>query len=57
MPRGRNAKKKNKPKDVPKSNSLQKWEDPNHWSSGEKYDCEAYLESSYKKHLFRHANK
>ncbi|KAM3959073.1 uncharacterized protein ACR2FA_006914 isoform 2-T2 [Aphomia sociella] len=57
VPRGRNAKKKNKPKDTPKLNDTQKWEDPNHWSSTEKYDCEAYLESSYKKHLFRHANK
>lgn len=57
VPRGRNAKKKNKPKDIPKANALQKWEDPSHWSSGEKYDCETYLESSYKKHLFRHANK
>ncbi|XP_013200500.2 chromodomain-helicase-DNA-binding protein 7 isoform X1 [Amyelois transitella] len=57
VPRGRNAKKKNKPKDVPKLSDIQKWEDPNHWSSIEKYDCEAYLESSYKKHLFRHANK
>lgn len=57
VPRGRNAKKKNKPKDLPKQNDVQKWEDPNHWSSIEKYDCEAYLESSYKKHLFRHANK
>lgn len=57
VPRGRNAKKKNRPKDLPKPNDLQKWEDPNHWSSSEKYDCEAYLESSYKKHLFRHANK
>ncbi|KAG7311586.1 hypothetical protein JYU34_002634 [Plutella xylostella] len=57
VPRGRNAKKKNRPKDVPKLSDIQKWEDPNHWSSAEKYDCEAYLESSYKKHLFRHANK
>ncbi|XP_059048856.1 chromodomain-helicase-DNA-binding protein 7 [Achroia grisella] len=57
VPRGRNAKKKNKPKDTPKLNDTQKWEDSNHWSSTEKYDCEAYLESSYKKHLFRHANK
>ncbi|XP_053604849.1 chromodomain-helicase-DNA-binding protein 8 isoform X2 [Plodia interpunctella] len=57
VPRGRNAKKKNKPKDVPKLSDTQKWEDVNHWSSIEKYDCEAYLESSYKKHLFRHANK
>lgn len=57
VPRGRNAKKKNRPKDIPKANDVQKWEDPNHWSSNEKYDCEAYLESSYKKHLFRHANK
>lgn len=57
VPRGRNAKKKNRPKDIPKINDVQKWEDPNHWSSIEKYDCEAYLESSYKKHLYRHANK
>lgn len=57
VPRGRNAKKKNRPKDIPKPNDLQKWEDSGHWSSIEKYDCEAYLESSYKKHLFRHANK
>lgn len=57
VPRGRNAKKKNRPKDLPKSNDPQKWEDPIHWSSTEKYDCELYLENSYKKHLFRHANK
>ncbi|XP_050675614.1 chromodomain-helicase-DNA-binding protein 7-like [Leptidea sinapis] len=57
VPRGRNAKKKNRVKDIPKQHDLQKWEDGNHWSSEEKYDCEAYLESSYKKHLFRHANK
>ncbi|XP_073941690.1 uncharacterized protein isoform X3 [Choristoneura fumiferana] len=57
VPRGRNAKKKNRPKDLPKPNDIPRWEDPNHWSSVEKYDCEAYLESSYKKHLFRHANK
>ncbi|XP_063529219.1 chromodomain-helicase-DNA-binding protein 7-like [Cydia strobilella] len=57
VPRGRNAKKKNRPKDLPKPNDVPRWEDPNHWSSIEKYDCEAYLESSYKKHLFRHANK
>ncbi|XP_068621168.1 chromodomain-helicase-DNA-binding protein 7 isoform X2 [Battus philenor] len=57
VPRGRNAKKKNRLKDIPKLNDLQKWEDPGHWSSIDKYDCEAYLESSYKKHLFRHANK
>ncbi|XP_038222216.1 chromodomain-helicase-DNA-binding protein 7-like isoform X1 [Zerene cesonia] len=57
VPRGRNAKKKNRLKDIPKPNDLQKWEDPNHWSSHEKYDCDTYLESSYKKHLFRHANK
>nr|XP_021189287.2 chromodomain-helicase-DNA-binding protein 7 isoform X2 [Helicoverpa armigera] len=57
VPRGRNAKKKNRPKDLPKSNDLQKWEDASHWSSTEKYDCELYLENSYKKHLFRHANK
>ncbi|KPI93852.1 Chromodomain-helicase-DNA-binding protein 7 [Papilio xuthus] len=57
VPRGRNAKKKNRLKEVPKLNDLQKWEDPCHWSSTDKYDCEAYLESSYKKHLFRHANK
>lgn len=57
VPRGRNAKKKNRPKDLPKANDMQKWEDPSHWSSTEKYDCETYLENSYKKHLFRHANK
>ncbi|XP_075992221.1 chromodomain helicase DNA binding protein kismet [Anticarsia gemmatalis] len=57
VPRGRNAKKKNRPKDLPKPNDLQKWEDSNHWSSTDKYDCETYLENSYKKHLFRHANK
>ncbi|CAH2243153.1 jg14445 [Pararge aegeria aegeria] len=57
VPRGRNAKKKNRLKDVPRVTDTQKWEDTNHWSSIDKYDCEAYLESSYKKHLFRHANK
>lgn len=60
VPRGRNAKKKLKvlkdPKEV-KVLSPQKWEDPAHWSYGDKYDCESYLESSYKRHLFRHANK
>lgn len=57
VPRGRNAKKKNRLKDIPKAHDTQKWEDPGHWSSIDKYDCEAYLESSYKKHLYRHANK
>lgn len=31
--------------------------DPNHWSNDDKYDSEAILDSSYKKHLGRHANK
>lgn len=31
--------------------------DPNHWSKNEKYDGEIFLESNYKKHLGRHANK
>ncbi|CAH0726673.1 unnamed protein product, partial [Brenthis ino] len=57
VPRGRNAKKKNRLKDIPKAHDTQKWEDPGHWSSIDKYDCEAYLEGSYKKHLYRHANK
>ncbi|OWR44909.1 hypothetical protein KGM_214202 [Danaus plexippus plexippus] len=57
VPRGRNAKKKNRMKDIPKAHDTQKWEDLNHWSSIDKYDCEVYLENSYKKHLFRHANK
>ncbi|XP_047544601.1 chromodomain-helicase-DNA-binding protein 7 isoform X1 [Vanessa atalanta] len=57
VPRGRNAKKKNRLKEIPKAHDTQKWEDPGHWSSIDKYDCDAYLESSYKKHLFRHANK
>lgn len=31
--------------------------DPNHWSKSEKYDGDIFLESNYKKHLSRHANK
>lgn len=31
--------------------------DPTAWSKDEKYDCEAFLEAPYKKHLGRHANK
>lgn len=31
--------------------------DPNHWSQAEKYDGDIFLESTYKKHLSRHANK
>jgi chromodomain-helicase-DNA-binding protein 7 len=31
--------------------------DPNHWSHAEKYDGDIFLESNYKKHLSRHANK
>ncbi|GAB0094499.1 chromodomain-helicase-DNA-binding protein 7 isoform X1 [Sergentomyia squamirostris] len=31
--------------------------DPNHWSTDDKYDTDVYLESSYRKHLSRHANK
>ncbi|XP_031342134.1 chromodomain-helicase-DNA-binding protein 7 isoform X2 [Photinus pyralis] len=31
--------------------------DPNHWSKNEKYDGDIFLESNYKKHLGRHANK
>lgn len=31
--------------------------DPDHWSKSERYDCEAFLEAPYKKHLGRHANK
>lgn len=31
--------------------------DDNHWSKDDKYDAESYLESTYKKHLTRHANK
>ncbi|XP_057666138.1 chromodomain-helicase-DNA-binding protein 7 isoform X2 [Diorhabda carinulata] len=31
--------------------------DPNHWSKHEKYDGDIFLESNYKKHLGRHANK
>lgn len=31
--------------------------DPNHWSNAEKYDGDIFLESTYKKHLSRHANK
>lgn len=31
--------------------------DPNHWSNNEKYDGDIFLESTYRKHLCRHANK
>jgi chromodomain-helicase-DNA-binding protein 7 len=31
--------------------------DDTHWSKDDKYDAESYLESTYKKHLTRHANK
>lgn len=31
--------------------------DPTHWSNDDKYDCEAILDGSYKKHLGRHSNK
>lgn len=31
--------------------------DPNHWSNDEKYDVETILDSSYRKHLARDANK
>lgn len=31
--------------------------DPSHWSNSEKYDGDIFLESTYKKHLGRHANK
>lgn len=31
--------------------------DTNHWSRNEKYDGDIFLESNYKKHLGRHANK
>lgn len=31
--------------------------DPNHWSHAEKYDGDIFLESTYKKHLSRHATK
>lgn len=31
--------------------------DPNHWSHDDKYDTDIFLESSYRKHLSRHANK
>lgn len=31
--------------------------DPNHWSNAEKYDGDIFLESNYRKHLSRHANK
>lgn len=38
-------------------NNLNSPDDPNHWSNAEKYDGDIYLESNYKKHLGRHANK
>lgn len=31
--------------------------DPNHWSNAEKFDGDIFLESNYRKHLSRHANK
>uniref|UniRef100_A0A0C9QNG6 Chd7_2 protein n=1 Tax=Fopius arisanus TaxID=64838 RepID=A0A0C9QNG6_9HYME len=31
--------------------------DPNHWSHAEKYDGDIFLESTYRKHLSRHATK
>lgn len=32
-------------------------EDIEHWSKTDKYDSDAFLDSSYRKHLARHANK
>lgn len=32
-------------------------EDLDHWSKTDKYDSDAFLDSSYRKHLSRHANK
>lgn len=32
-------------------------EETEHWSRQEKYDCDIFLESNYRKHLSRHANK
>ena len=31
--------------------------DPNHWSKQDKYNGDIFLESNYRKHLSRHANK
>jgi chromodomain-helicase-DNA-binding protein 7 len=31
--------------------------DVNDWSRHEKYDSDIFLESNYKKHLIKHANK
>lgn len=40
-----------------KLSAVQPQLDDNHWSKEEKYDAETYLETAYKKHLGRHANK
>lgn len=52
VPRGIRNKHKKK-----KDNTLDAVDDPNHWSKDEKYDGDIFLESNYKKHLGRHANK
>jgi chromodomain-helicase-DNA-binding protein 7 len=53
VPRGIRNKNKKKGKD----NRHAALTDPNHWSKSEKYDGDIFLESNYKKHLGRHANK
>lgn len=52
VPRGRKGKKKQK-----ESRTLSSSMDDNDWSREEKYDGDIFLESNYKKHLLRHANK
>lgn len=53
VPRGiRNKNKKNK-----KGESTKPSMDAHHWTRNEKYDGDIFLESNYKKHLGRHANK
>lgn len=53
VPRGIRNKNKKKMKDTRHAALT----DPNHWSKNEKYDGDIFLESNYKKHLGRHANK
>lgn len=53
VPRGIRNKNKKKTKDTRHAALT----DPNHWSKSEKYDGDIFLESNYKKHLGRHANK
>ena len=55
IPRGsRKASRQLKPRDG-SSGEINDYSD--HWSRHEKYDGDLFLESNYRKHLSRHANK